>query len=88
MPASAALPASSETWPDSSWIAEESSYIQTDTFAPTDRGKKPYTHSFFTFIPQAGGKLSASLAAYDTDNEITREREIEDITPIANRMIR
>ena len=69
-------------------IAEESSYIQTDTFAPTDRGKKPYTHSFFTFIPQAGGKLSASLAAYDTDNEITREREVEDISPIANRMIR
>ncbi|MDD2953169.1 MAG: hypothetical protein PHC95_08410 [Parabacteroides sp.] len=69
-------------------ISQNTPYTQTDAFSDSDIGKTKFTHSFFTFIPAPGFMLKAHLAAKNQIDEITREREVNDIQPLKNRIIR
>lgn len=62
-------------------------YTQTYTFQDSDIGEESFTHYFFTFVP-ASTTLSAHLTALDQLDEPTRERDVSDITPIRNKIIR
>lgn len=59
------------------------------TYALTDHvGSSGITHSFFTFVPESGALLSANLKTTDTEDAILRERTVDNIQPIANKIIR
>ena len=47
-----------------------------------------FSHSFFTFIPAPEFMLKAHLSAKNQINEVTREREVNDILPLINHIIR
>lgn len=69
-------------------ISQDKSYTQTDIFNDSDIGKTKFTHSFLTFIPASESLLKAHLTATNQIDEITREREVNDIQPIRNLIIR
>ena len=54
----------------------------------SDIGKTNFSHSFFTFIPAPEFMLKAHLSAKNQINEVTREREVNDILPLINHIIR
>lgn len=51
-------------------------------------GETDLTHAFFTFVPEGGTSLTASLKAVDTEDAVLRERTVENIQPIVNKIIR
>jgi len=59
------------------------SYSLSDHIGNTD-----ITHAFFTFVPEEGASLIANLKAINTEDGILRERIVEDIQPVANKIIR
>ena len=69
-------------------ISQNTPYTQTDTFNDSDAGKTKITHSFFTFIPAPEFMLKVHLSAQNQINEVTREREVNDIQPLINHIIR
>lgn len=69
-------------------ISQNTPYTQTDTFNDSDIGKTNFSHSFFTFIPAPEFMLKAHLSAKNQINEVTREREVNDILPLINHIIR
>lgn len=69
-------------------ISQNTPYTQTDTFNDSDIGKTNFSHSFFTFIPASEFMLKAHLSAKNQINEVTREREVNDILPLINHIIR
>ncbi|WP_455620975.1 FimB/Mfa2 family fimbrial subunit [Parabacteroides sp.] len=69
-------------------ISQNTPYTQTDIFSSSDIGKTKFSHSFFTFVPAAEHMLKARLTAKDQIDEVTREREENNIQPIMNRIIR
>ena len=69
-------------------ISQNTPYTQTDTFNDSDIGKTNFSHSFFTFIPAPEFMLNAHLSAKNQINEVTREREVNDILPLINHIIR
>lgn len=69
-------------------ISENTPAAQTYTFLPEDIGKTRLSYSFYTFIPADNQPLSVRLSAYDKEEKPLREREIGDITPIRNRVVR
>lgn len=69
-------------------ISENTPYTQTDTFSDSDIGKTKFSHSFFTFVPAPESMLKAHLLAKNQIDEVTREREVNDIQPLMNRIIR
>ncbi len=71
-----------------SGISQDTPYTQTYTFNDSDIGKTRFSHSFFTFVPARDAALKAHLQAKDQANEVTREREVNDIQPLANYIIR
>lgn len=58
------------------------------TFAPEEIGQEATKHSFFTFVPSEDRKLNVELTAIDHEETVLRHREVKEITPIANRIIR
>lgn len=69
-------------------ISQDISYTQTDTFEDSDIGQTKHSHSFLTFVPAKEHTLNVHLAAKNQIDEITREREENDILPFINRVIR
>lgn len=69
-------------------ISQNTPYTQTDTFNDSDIGKTNFSHSFFTSIPAPEFMLKAHLSAKNQINEVTREREVNDILPLINHIIR
>lgn len=69
-------------------ISQNTPYTQTDTFNDSDIGKTNFSHSFFTFIPAPEFMLKTHLSAKNQINEVTREREVNDILPLINHIIR
>ena len=69
-------------------ISQNTPYTQTDTFNDSDIGKTNFSHSFLTFIPAPEFMLKAHLSAKNQINEVTREREVNDILPLINHIIR
>lgn len=69
-------------------ISQDTPYTKTYAFKDTDYGKEQFSHAFFTFVPTAEKRLSANLKAIDQIGDIRREREVPDIQPIRNRIIR
>ncbi|WP_455626178.1 FimB/Mfa2 family fimbrial subunit [Parabacteroides sp.] len=69
-------------------ISQNTPYTQTDIFSSSDIGKTKFSHSFFTFVPAPEHMLKARLTAKDQIDEVTREREENNIQPIMNRIIR
>lgn len=69
-------------------LSENTPYAYTYTFQPDDVGKTRFTHSFQTFIPTDGKTLNAQLTAYDPDGNVMLKRDVIDIKPIRNRVIR
>lgn len=69
-------------------ISSEVPYTSTYNFKESDIGKENFTHSFFTFVPSNEGKLSTNLISTNQNGERTRTRNISDIQPIMNRIIR
>ena len=63
-------------------------YQQTYLFKSEDVGKSGLSHAFFTFVPVSSATLSARLTTLDQQDEIRREREVPDIQPLANYIIR
>lgn len=57
-------------------------------FVDTDTGETGKTHSFLTFAPPAGTKLSAVIASVGADEEVLRSWTIGDISPISDKIIR
>lgn len=46
------------------------------------------THAIYTFIPASGAPLSIRLRSLDADGAVLRERNIEEVHPLANRTLR
>ena len=57
-------------------------------FKSEDIGIVNKTHSFYTFIPGIDYKIAAHLSAIDQSNELIRERQIDNILPEQNKIIR
>lgn len=51
-------------------------------------GNRPDTYPFYTFIPPETETLDIELAATDTTGRLLRRREVKNIRPLANRIIR
>lgn len=51
-------------------------------------GETNLTHSFFSFVPEKGITMHATLKTVSIENEIIRERTVQDIEPIINKIIR
>lgn len=58
------------------------------TFKPDEVGKSSMTHSFYTFLPETINKLSVHLSAIGKNDALIRERQIDNITPERNKVIR
>lgn len=69
-------------------LTDDSPLTYDHTFTAEERGTSGTTHGFLTFITNPGSMLSARLISYDQAGEILRERLVEEISPIANRIIR
>lgn len=69
-------------------ISQDTPYTQTDAFNDSDIGKTKFSHSFFTFIPAPEFMLKVHLTAKNRIDEVTREREVNDIQPLVNHIIR
>lgn len=69
-------------------ISQDTPYTQTDTFNDSDIGKTKFSHSFFTFVTAPESMLKVHLTAKNRIDEVTREREVNDIQPLANHIIR
>ncbi|WP_297907532.1 FimB/Mfa2 family fimbrial subunit [uncultured Parabacteroides sp.] len=69
-------------------ISQNTPYTQSYTFKDSDTGRAKIPHSFFTFIPTPESSLKVRLTAKNRIDEITRERDINDIFPLANHIIR
>lgn len=57
-------------------------------FVDTDTGETGKTHSFFTFIPSDGTKLSAVISSVGADEEVLRSWTVSGIAPISDKIIR
>lgn len=57
-------------------------------FKNEDIGVVNKIHSFYTFIPATDNKLAVHLSAIAQSNELIRERQINDIIPEKNKIIR
>ncbi|MDR2968516.1 MAG: hypothetical protein LBV32_02795 [Tannerellaceae bacterium] len=51
-------------------------------------GERGIPHAFYTFVPEGGISLSAKLQTTDTEGNTLRERTVENIQPIVNKIIR
>lgn len=51
-------------------------------------GSTDVTHAFFTFVPEEGVSLTAHLKAINTTDDILRERTVENIQPVVNKILR
>ncbi len=69
-------------------VSQEEAITFTYTFKSEDIGKAGFTHDFFTFVPDLSATMDVTLTSTDDNDAITRERKIEDITPLRNRVIR
>lgn len=69
-------------------VSQENAITFTYNFQPEDIGKTGFIHDFFTFVPDQSATMDVTLISTDDNDAITRERKIEDITPIRNRVIR
>lgn len=57
-------------------------------FKAEEKGVAGKTHSFYSFTPSGGEKISVTLTSTDMDNQEMRSRTVADITPIENKIIR
>lgn len=57
-------------------------------FTPEEIGKEGMTHSFYTYLPPDGEKITVRLSATGKNDELIRTRNIRNITPEANKVIR
>ncbi|OAV67738.1 hypothetical protein Barb4_02340 [Bacteroidales bacterium Barb4] len=64
------------------------SYTMGYDFFPEEEGKANLSLSFLTFIPSPNEKFNIETKAFNTGRKITRQRNINDVTPLANRTIR
>lgn len=69
-------------------LTDDYPLIYDHTFTSEERGTTETTHGFLTFITNPGSMLTAHLISYDQQGEILRERLVEEISPIANRITR
>lgn len=69
-------------------ISPDSPHTQTYEPRPGDIGETRLTYAFYTFIPAEEKHLSVHLAAYNKEGTIMCERNVEDIKPIRNRVVR
>ena len=67
---------------------DQESLVYEHSFTDEERGVSGTTHGFFTFVPNPPFALSAKLVSNDQSDEVLRERQVEDITPVANQIIR
>ncbi|WP_102407827.1 FimB/Mfa2 family fimbrial subunit [Parabacteroides bouchesdurhonensis] len=58
------------------------------SFVAEEKEQPAPTHSFYSLIPSGNETLSAILIAVDTDGSVIQQREINNITPIENKIIR
>lgn len=58
------------------------------SFTAEETGKPTFTHLFYTFIPPDKGSLDLELTATDREGKITRRRQLTDVVPLPNRIIR
>ncbi len=68
-------------------ISDNKPYTQTYIFKEEDRGKKAFSHSIITFVPQEEA-ININLKATSLSGETTREHTINDVKPIRNHIIR
>lgn len=57
-------------------------------FKTEEKGQSGKIHSFYSFIPTGDEKISVTLTATGSDNQVLRKRTVTDIIPIANKIIR
>lgn len=57
-------------------------------FEEEEKGTTGKIHSFYTFIPSGDEKLSVTLTSTDSADEEMRSQTVNDIIPIANKIIR
>lgn len=69
-------------------ISEEAPFTLTYEPRSEDIGKTGLTYSFQTFIPPGEKHLSVHLTAYSKEGTMICERDVADIKPIRNRVIR
>ena len=69
-------------------ISQNTPYTQTDTFNDSDIGKTNFSHSFFVYPGSRIHVQSTPVSAKNQINEVTREREVNDILPLINHIIR
>ncbi|MBP3519181.1 MAG: hypothetical protein J6K31_12460 [Parabacteroides sp.] len=58
------------------------------TFTEDEIGDVNKIHAFYTFIPATDNQITARLSAITKNDELIRERQIKDITPERNKIIR
>lgn len=73
---------------DGAGIKASAKQTFTYTFKNEDIGKVNKTHSFYTFIPATGNTIAAHLSAIALNDEVIRERQIDNIIPEKNKIIR
>lgn len=57
-------------------------------FTPEEIGAVNMVHSFYTFVPPAGNPLTAHLSATAQNDGLLRERQVNNIIPEKNKIIR
>jgi len=58
------------------------------TIKPEDKGKTGKSFEYLTFVNPQQASVSVTLTAEDTEGEVLRSRDVNNIKPIANRIIR
>lgn len=73
---------------DGTGIKASAKQTFTYTFKSEEIGQVNKTHSFYTFIPATDNKIAAHLSAITLNDEVIRERQINNIIPEKNKIIR
>ena len=73
---------------DGSGITSTTNSTISRTFTPEEIGQSNTINGFYTFLPSAEAKLSVRLTAIGQTSETIRERNITNISPAINKIIR
>lgn len=71
-----------------SGIQSEKQETFSHTFTSEEIGTENKVHSFYTFVPSGDYTLAAHLSAISQNDELIRERQVDNITPQKNKIIR
>ncbi|MFA6768208.1 MAG: hypothetical protein WCR86_07300 [Parabacteroides sp.] len=69
-------------------LASTENHSISHQFATEEIGKSNTIHSFYTFLTADNNKLNVKLSAIDKNDELIRERNISNIMPEKNKIIR